>query len=235
MDNLKEASNEMLEFLKVLKHREDVFYQDSYIYQENSVMDYVYIIQNGIVGFEKINPDGKKIQAELRGKGKIIGSECLLGYKAKSPGIIRACSKVVVVQAIEIEEIKNTYKDHIDFYKCYSKLCTNYSLNLIDKFSDFALHTKKGALCSVFVRLANTFGIDTTDGKIINMHVTIDQLAELAGISTKESTHRILKSLKDDDIIEFKNNLYIIKDIDYLEQYISIQERRNSTPKMNLI
>ncbi|WP_180235073.1 Crp/Fnr family transcriptional regulator [Bacillus cereus] len=235
MDNLKEASNEMLEFLKVLKHSEGVFYQDSYIYQENSVMDYVYIIQDGLVGFEKINSSGKILEVELRGKGKFIGVECLLGSSAKSSANVKACSKVVVVQAIKIEEIKNTYKDNIDFYKCYSKLLTHYSLNLIDKISDFALHSKKGALCSVLVRLANTFGIDTTDGKIINIHVTNDQLAELAGISTKESTHRILKSLKDDDIIEFKNNLYIIKDIDYLEQSISIQERRNSNPKMNML
>lgn len=67
------------------------------------------------------------------------------------------------------------------------------------------------------------FGRKLKDGIIIDFQVTNDDIAGFCGISTRNSVNRILRGLREENVITMVNQKILILDEDYLKQFIQAQ------------
>ncbi|MUT67969.1 helix-turn-helix domain-containing protein [Paenibacillus sp. NEAU-GSW1] len=74
---------------------------------------------------------------------------------------------------------------------------------------------KHGALCSLLIRLANTYGTLQEDHIWISKTHTNTEFADMIG-STRESVNRILSELRRANAIAIDNSHIVIKDLSYL-------------------
>lgn len=76
---------------------------------------------------------------------------------------------------------------------------------------------KNGAVCAFIYSLIPLFGRKLKDGIIIDFQVTNDDIAGFCGISTRNSVNRILRGLREENVITMVNQKILILDEDYLK------------------
>lgn len=90
------------------------------------------------------------------------------------------------------------------------------------KFRDLILNGKKGALYSTLIRMANSYGVETENGILINIDMTNQELANFCG-ATRESINRMLSNLRKKGVISFQNKKITIHDLQYLKDEINCE------------
>jgi CRP/FNR family transcriptional regulator len=83
------------------------------------------------------------------------------------------------------------------------------------KLRDLMLSGKLGILCSLLIRLGNTYGIEQGGRILISNKLTNSELADMIG-TTRESVNRILGDLKKAGVISYEDGHIVIQDLDYL-------------------
>ena len=64
------------------------------------------------------------------------------------------------------------------------------------------------------------FGREVKHGILIDFQITNDDIAGFCGISTRNSVNRILRGLREANVITMVYQKILILDVDYLKQYI---------------
>ena len=82
------------------------------------------------------------------------------------------------------------------------------------------MNGKTGAICSFLYQLIDLFGRKVEAGTLIDFQITNDDIAGFCGISTRNSVNRILRGLRENGIISIADQKILIKDKEYLEQYV---------------
>lgn len=82
------------------------------------------------------------------------------------------------------------------------------------------MNGKSGAIYAFLYNLISLFGKENEEGILIDMQVTNDDIAGFCGISTRNSVNRILRGLRENGVISVENQKILIKDKEYLEQYM---------------
>lgn len=83
------------------------------------------------------------------------------------------------------------------------------------KFRDLMMFGKPGALCSLLIRLSNSYG-KMKDGQIvITLKINNTEMADMIG-ATRDSVNRMLSDLKKEKVVDYTNGCFIIKDLPYL-------------------
>lgn len=82
------------------------------------------------------------------------------------------------------------------------------------------MNGKSGAIYAFLYNLISLFGKEIKEGILIDMQVTNDDIAGFCGISTRNSVNRILRGLRENGVISVENQKILIKDKEYLEQYM---------------
>lgn len=79
---------------------------------------------------------------------------------------------------------------------------------------------KNGAVCAFIYQLIPLFGREVNNGILIDFQVTNDDIAGFCGISTRNSVNRILRGLREENVITMVNQKIVVLDKDYLKQFI---------------
>ncbi|WP_134699341.1 Crp/Fnr family transcriptional regulator [Ammoniphilus sp. YIM 78166] len=85
------------------------------------------------------------------------------------------------------------------------------------KLRDLMFFGKRGALCSILIRLAKNFGKPVEEGVQITIRLTNVELALLAG-SSRENVNRMISDFRQQEIIAFKNDYIVIRNFNYLKK-----------------
>ena len=78
---------------------------------------------------------------------------------------------------------------------------------------------KLDSLYCILIRLANTYEIEVSNGIKINIKLSNIDLAGYIGTS-KETISRLMRKMKDLDLITTEDKYIILKDIDYMKRKI---------------
>lgn len=87
---------------------------------------------------------------------------------------------------------------------------------------DLMINGKKGGLYSILIRLASRYGNRVNDGILIDLPLTHQELANLT-YGTREVIQRMLKELREEEIILYDGQKIIIKDLSYLKRETDCQ------------
>ena len=81
------------------------------------------------------------------------------------------------------------------------------------------MNGKSGAIYAFLYNLISLFGKENEEGILIDMQVTNDDIAGFCGISTRNSVNRILRGLREENVIRIVDNKILILNAEYLKPY----------------
>lgn len=81
------------------------------------------------------------------------------------------------------------------------------------------MNGKSGAIYAFLYNLISLFGKENEEGILIDMQVTNDDIAGFCGISTRNSVNRILRGLREENVIRIVDNKILVLNADYLKPY----------------
>ncbi|WP_127530249.1 Crp/Fnr family transcriptional regulator [Paenibacillus kobensis] len=173
----------------------------------------LYFIIEGRVKTTKETDSGRTLTLYLHQKGDLIGQvdpfkDSVHTFSAEAT---HDCT-VGIIQRSDLEALLWQNGDlAVEFMKWMGLM---HRLTQT-KFRDLMLFGKSGALCSLLIRLSNSYGIMNNNGIHIDLRINNSEMADMIG-STRESVNRMLSDLKKEDVIEYHDGHVVIKNLEYL-------------------
>jgi CRP/FNR family transcriptional regulator, cyclic AMP receptor protein len=198
--NATQFSKPSIEALQEIMTDKD-YCQGSSIYIEGDKNDLFYYVKEGTVKLTKTSDDGTDLAMYYYFPGDFFGD---LEPKAIGKCVFTAIAhtrvKLGVIHQSELEwQLYQNGELAVDYAKWQSTMqhYTQYKLR------DLVFHGKNGALASILIRMANTYGIkDDNDGYFISRKFTNTEVASLIG-ATRETVNRMLAKFKADGLIDY--------------------------------
>lgn len=82
------------------------------------------------------------------------------------------------------------------------------------------MNGKNGAVCAFIYSLIPLFGRKVKKGIFIDLQITNDDIASFCGVSTRNSVNRILRGLREENVITMVYHKILILDENYLKRYV---------------
>lgn len=186
------------------------------LYQEGDSLGHLYIILSGSVRLLKSVHEDKSFVLHLRSRFQILGEEILFQNSIASLTVEATentiCIRLSKQQAEEAFQVNHRIKQTFMHQASFNTLSTQA------KFSDLFMYGKTGALYSVIIRLANSYGkLDDAGNIIIDYKLTHQEMAHIIGTS-RETVNRMFSDLKEHHILSASRTNMIIYDIDVMKQ-----------------
>ncbi|MFS0726054.1 Crp/Fnr family transcriptional regulator [Paenibacillus sp. 1P07SE] len=186
----------------------------AYLFWDGDSAEYLYYVKSGRVKLTKMTDNGTKITLYLHHAGDMFGQidpfqQSVQSFNAE----VIEDAEIGIIQHKDLETMLWQHGDlAIEFMKWMGVMHRMTQT----KFRDLLLYGKPGALCSLIIRLGNSYGTECKDGIRIDKKITNSEMAEMIG-ATRESVNRILSDLRRADAIAVDNGSVLIKDLKYLQ------------------
>lgn len=213
-------SVEIIELLRVADRKLNVR-KGTFLFQEGTEADELYVISSGKVQISKMTAEGRKLSLRICGRNEICGELTLFTDEP------RYLFSAEVIEDAEVYAVKNERLEMVLFQNKslafeFIKWMSDHVRKTQTKFRDLVLNGRKGALYSTLIRMTNSYGVKREDGILIDLPLTDQQLADFCAIS-RESTNRILNDLKRKRIISNFNRKIIVHDLQFLRDEIGCE------------
>jgi len=189
--------------------------KDSYLFHEGMDAKEIFLVKSGLIQISKLASDGRELNLRLCKSNTIIGE---LNLFSDHPTYFLS-AKVIEsgeVLAIDKEKLEQEISKNAPLAMEMMKWSTNHMRKFQSKIRDLLLNGKKGALYSTLIRLSNSYGIKHSEGIIIDLPLTNQELAKFCSC-TRESVNRMLVELRKQNVLEiYPNKRILIKDIQFL-------------------
>jgi CRP/FNR family cyclic AMP-dependent transcriptional regulator len=187
---------------------------NSYLFWEGDPSEYLYYVRKGRVKLTKSNKNGTKITMYIHHAEDLFGQidpfqESFQSFNAE----VIEDAEFGIIQQKDLQLLLWQNSDlAIEFMKWMGMMHRMTQT----KFRDLMLYGKPGALCSLLIRLSNSYGVPYGEEIMIGKKHTNTELAEMIG-ATRESVNRMLSDMRKNEVIEIeKNGTIRIRDMDYL-------------------
>ena len=191
------------------------------LFQEHENVSFIYLIVSGSIGLGRNHMNGKEFTLKIIMENDILMEYQLFKKNAKyhfSAKTFEDCELIAIP--------KDLFEDFMQSNINYLSILTNWLstryLKAQMKCQDLIINGKKGGLYSIIIRLCHSFGVMTEKGILINIPLTHQELANLT-YGTREVIQRMLKELKEKDIIDYDRSCMIVKNLNYLRQEVDCQ------------
>ena len=185
----------------------------THLYWEGDPADKFFYIKQGSVQITKSNDEGKQFILYMHQTGDLFGQ--LDGLHGSTHTMNAEITEDSVVCSILAKDLEVLMWQHgslaVEFMKWMGMMHRMTQAKLRDRM----MFGKPGALCSMLIRLSNTYGTPRGSDILITKKLTNSELADMIG-ATRESVNRMLGDLKKDGIIDQESSHLVIKDLDGL-------------------
>ncbi|WP_335870012.1 Crp/Fnr family transcriptional regulator [Bacillus sp. 2205SS5-2] len=194
----------------------------SFLFQEGMVASELFFVVKGKFQVSKVIPDGKELSLKISSPGEVLGELTL--FCSSSAYMLNAkaleTTELLVMKKSDFEE-KLASNPHLTLeWLKYVQLQNRKNQT---KFRDLILHGKKGALYSTLIRLSNSYGKMTSDGLVIELSLTNQEISNFCGTS-REVVNRLLNDLKRENVLSFTKGIITIYRLSYLKKEIDCEE-----------
>ncbi|AJY77710.1 regulatory protein [Paenibacillus beijingensis] len=185
----------------------------SYLFWEGDAADKLYYVKKGQVRITKSADNGRTLTLYLHLQGDLFGQvdpfrDSVHGFNAE----VTEDSEIGIIQQKDLEVLLWQHGDlAIEFMKFMGLMHRRTQT----KFRDLMMFGKPGALCSLLIRLGNTYGQPGDNGIIIGMKMTNTEMADMIG-TTRENVNRMLSDMKKEDVISMEEGHIVIRNLNYL-------------------
>ena len=187
----------------------------THLYWEGDIADKFFFIKRGSVQITKSNDEGKLFILYMHLNGDLFGQ--LDGLHGSSHSMNAEVTEDSVICHILNKDLEVLMWQHGSLAVEFMKWMGMMHRMTQTKLRDLMMFGKPGALSSMLIRLANTYGTPRGDAIYITKKLTNTELADMIG-ATRESVNRMLSDLKRDEVIEQENSYIIIRKLDALRE-----------------
>jgi len=192
-----------------------------FLFREGGQAKYFYFVVSGQISITKYAATGRELSLRLASSNSIIGELPL--YQDNPAYIFNAIAKCKSeVYAIDFRLLEQYLATRPSLAIDLLKIVSEHMRKQHSKYRDLFLYGKKGALYSTLIRLSNSFGEWQTDGVLIPVIFTNQDLANYSA-TARESLNRLMSELRLSGVIEYRNKCIFIKDLEYLRQQINCE------------
>lgn len=180
----------------------------------------VYILKEGVVKVSVLMRDGREFNIAY-----LKGFDILSMFK----DAVVDCKFSSLMIRVESEEASFCLVSREDFSRAVKRdeklkeyVEAYYRENLqraLYRQKCMTMNGKSGAIYAFLYNLISLFGKENEEGILIDMQVTNDDIAGFCGISTRNSVNRILRGLREENVIRIVDNKILILNADYLKPY----------------
>ncbi|WP_462412233.1 Crp/Fnr family transcriptional regulator [Neobacillus sp. Marseille-QA0830] len=191
------------------------------LFQEKDPAKYVYLLLNGSIALGRVHLRGKEFILKILNNEELIVEYQLFKSHPHYQFFAKAITdcEILAIKREDFEKFIET--DSGAMSQFVSWMSTGY-IKAQMKCQDLIMNGKKGGLYSMLIRLCNSFGVMTKDGILIDLPLTHQELANLT-YGTREVIQRALKELREKDVISYENQMFTVKNLNYLKMAVDCQ------------
>lgn len=180
-----------------------------------------YVLKEGVIKTSIILRDGREFNISyIKGPDIISLLKDEVSQYTSAPFNVRIESETATfyrIPRVLFWEYVNQDSKLQDYVNSYYR---NKLAEAIFRQQLMTMNGKNGAACAFIYQLISLFGREVNNGILIDFQVTNDDIAGFCGISTRNSVNRILRGLREENVITMVNQKIVVLDKDYLKQFI---------------
>ncbi len=193
----------------------------SYLTYEGIPDRYVYILKKGIIKTSVVTVEGREFNLRYLTDFEIVSLfKDESSQEVEAPFNVRVESEEAELYKIVRDQFwADVNRDRLlqDYVKEY------YRRNLMDtmkKMQQMLMNGKFGAVCTQINELYETFGVQTTEGVLIDFEVTNEEIARFCGITSASSVNRMMQKLRESGALKSVDRKLLVTDIDFIRENI---------------
>ena len=184
-----------------------------------------YVLKEGVIKTSIILRDGREFNISyIKGPDIISLLKDEVSQYTSAPFNVRIESDTAVfyrIPRVLFWEYVNQDTNLQDYVNSYYR---NKLSEAILRQQLMTMNGKNGAVCAFIYSLIPLFGRKLKDGIIIDFQVTNDDIAGFCGISTRNSVNRILRGLREENVITMVNQKILILERHHQHVWVDINQ-----------
>lgn len=188
------------------------------IFSDNEIADRVYYLQNGYVKIYRINAEGREVTVgSIRNPGEMFAlAETLYhGKRTCFGGAITAVDLVALTKS----QFGTLLSTNHGLAVKVAKLLGARMRAAESMVYEMVCWQAAGRLAVLLLKISEQYGIDTDEGKQIQLHLTHKDIASMIG-ATRPTVTTLLNTFRDEQSIIIRDHAIIIKDREKLASWI---------------
>ncbi len=193
----------------------------TYLFQEKEEVENIYLLIHGSVSVGRFHVKGKEFIIKILGNEELVIEYQLFTKHPTYHFFAKTMNdcEMIVIKRKQFEEYATSEPAVLSAIASW--MSTRYIKSQM-KCMDLIMNGKKGGLYSILIRLCNSHGIMTENGIVIDIPLTHQELANLT-FGTREVIQRMLKDLREKDVIDYDQQRFTVKNLSYLRGEVDCQ------------
>ncbi|WP_174734112.1 Crp/Fnr family transcriptional regulator [Mesobacillus harenae] len=194
---------------------------ETILFQEYDKVEHVYLLLKGSLSIGRIHMKGKEFIFKILKEEDMLVEYDIFKHAPRYYYSAKALTDCELLM-IKKEQFEDYILTNPIALRALAKWLSTRYLKAQMKCQDLIMNGKKGGLYSILIRLCNNYGVMTEDGILIDLPLTHQELANLT-YGTREVIQRMLKELREQNIISYDQLKFTVKDLSYLKQEVDCQ------------
>ncbi len=200
---------------------EEKFQRDDYIFFESDLAEWFHIVKEGKVKLVKHSDTGKDVILQIFAPGDMFGEVSLFDRKPY-PASAQAMEASII--------LKLSRKDFFLFFGRHPFVASEMIMDLGRQLKEahatiksLAVDRVEQRIANILLKLAEKLGTPGEGGTILNLSITRQDLADMAG-TTVETTIRVMSRFTKANIIKTVSGKIVLLDRELLQQIFEGKE-----------
>lgn len=191
------------------------YQRDDYIFLEGEAPQALYVVKAGKAKVLRHSTDGKDVVLRVVGPGQLLGTVAVFdggGYPGTAQAI-EDCSVLVIA--------RNDCLTLVSRYPVFALTVINDMGNRLrssaEQIRSLAVERVEQRIARTLLKLGQTAGADTPDGRVIEMPLTRQDVADMTG-TTVETAIRVMSKFRREELIRTRRGKVVLVEIDQLQE-----------------
>ncbi len=191
------------------------YQRDDYIFLEGEAPEAMFIVKLGKVKVVRHSTDGKDVVLRVCGPGQFLGTVAVFdggGYPGTAQ-VIEECSALVIA--------RNDCLTLVNRYPVFAlAVIANLGSRLrssAEQIRSLAVERVEQRIARVLLKLAESAGSDAPEGRVIEMPLTRQDVADMTG-TTVETAIRVMSKFRRNELIKTRRGKVVLVDVSALQE-----------------
>jgi len=179
------------------------------LFNQGDTIDTLYLIKAGSFKLARVNEEGKEIILQVAAKGEVLGETALFRSGTHpATAIALEDARVCALNRLSLEEI---IRESPDLALQVISSLANRLYSTWEQFTELRTGSIRDKVLNLFIRLAVEHGESSSEGTLIKIRLTQQDIADFIGAS-RVMVVQVLKELADQNYINKVDKYYLLKD-----------------------
>jgi CRP/FNR family transcriptional regulator, nitrogen oxide reductase regulator len=196
------------------------YQKDDYIFLEGEAPEALYIIRSGKVKVLRHSTDGKDVVLRVGGPGHLLGTVAVFdggGYPGTAQ-VIEECTALVIARN-DCLTLVNRYP--VFALAVISDLGSRLRSSA-EQIRSLAVERVEQRIARVLLKLAETAGTDSPEGRVIEMPLTRQDVADMTG-TTVETAIRVMSKFRRQELIKTRRGKVVLVETAALQEIAEVR------------